>query len=137
MRKALILLAPLLLAGCVDGTASYSIDGNDRAIVMHAQQDRPWDKSLSLQLIAINLPACQRQFDLGKVAADRLDVELYGYADGVFTLQAGSRLWRVETNTCGQLAPASTAGGKPLGAFRLIADKLVFVEAGSTTMASR
>jgi hypothetical protein len=136
MRNTLILLAPMLLSACIDSTANYPIDGKERALVMHAVQDRFWVNEVSLQLIATNLPDCQRRFELGKVPADRLNVELSGNLDGIFTLESGSRTWRVATNSCGELAPAAPGTGKLLGAFRLIADQLVFVEAGSTTLAS-
>jgi hypothetical protein len=39
MRKGLILLAPLLLAGCVNESASYYIDGNEHALTVRAEQD--------------------------------------------------------------------------------------------------
>lgn len=137
MRNALVLLAPLLLSACVDGAAGYLVAGTDRALVVHAQQDYFWSKDVNLDVIASNLPECQRRFSLGKVPSERLDVALYANGNGIFTVQAGERLLRVETSRCGQLATPAAASGTPLGAFRLLADKLVFVEAGSTTMAMR
>jgi hypothetical protein len=137
MPKGLIVLAPLLLAGCVDGSASYIINGNEHALVVRAQQERFWEDLVSLRLIALNLPDCQRQFVLGKLPARELDLELFANEGGIYTLRSGGRAWRVQADTCGELAPPAQVTGRPLGAFRLIADKLVFVEAGSTTMASR
>ncbi|MGZ5199099.1 MAG: hypothetical protein ACXWC4_04950 [Telluria sp.] len=136
MRNAFILLATLLLAGCVDEAASYS-DANDRTLVMHAEQEHFWDRALSLQLVAANLPDCQRQFALGKLPAERVDIMLYANGNGVFTLQSGNQMWRVETNTCGELAAPSAPSGQPLGSFRMLGERLMFVQAGTTTVALR
>lgn len=136
MRNAFILLATLLLSGCVDEAASYS-DANDRTLVMHAEQEHFWDRALSLQLVAANLPDCQRRFALGKLPAERVDIALYANGNGVFTLQSGKQMWRVETTTCGALAPPSAVTGQPVGAFRMLGDRLMFVTTGSTTVALR
>jgi hypothetical protein len=136
MRKAFILLATLLLAGCVDEAASYS-DANDRTLVMHAEQDYFWDKALSLQLVAARLPDCQRQLVLGKLPAERVDIALYANGNGVYTLQSEKQMWRVETSTCDQLTAPAAPSGQPLGAFRMLGDRLVFVQAGTSTVALR
>jgi hypothetical protein len=46
-------------------------------------------------------------------------------------------MWRVETTTCGALAPPSAVTGQPVGAFRMLGDRLMFVTTGSTTVALR
>ena len=38
------LLAPLLLTGCVNDTASYQIEGNDHALTVRVVQDYFWSK---------------------------------------------------------------------------------------------
>lgn len=136
MRNAFILLAPLLLAGCVDEAASYS-DASDRTLVMHVEQAHFWNKALDLQLVAAHLPDCQRLFDLGTLPPERVDIALYSNGDGVYTLQSGKRVWRIETRTCGELAPPAALNGTPVGAFRMLGDRLVFVQAGSTTVVMR
>jgi hypothetical protein len=136
MRNAFILLATLLVAGCVDEAASYS-DANDRTLVMHAEQEHFWDKALSLQLIATNLPDCQHRFALGKLPAERVDIMVYANGNGVYTLESANQMWRVETNTCGALAPPSAPSGQPVGSFRMLGDRLVFVQTGTTTVALR
>lgn len=135
MRNAFILLATLLLAGCVDEAASYS-DANDRTLVMHAEQAHFWDKALDLQLVAAHLPDCQRLFELGTLPPERVDIALYSNGDGVYTLRSGKQVWRIETRTCGELPPGAVSG-TPVGAFRMLGDRLVFVQAGSTTVAMR
>jgi hypothetical protein len=136
MRNAFILLAAAMVAGCVDEAASYS-DANDRTLVMHAEQEHFWDNALSLQLVAANLPDCQRRFALARLPAERVDIMLYANGNGVYTLQAGKQMWRVETNTCGELAPPSAPSGQPVGSFRMLGDRLVFVQTGTTTVALR
>jgi hypothetical protein len=137
MRTPLILLAPLLLAGCVDESASYAIDGNDHALIVRAQQDRFWSDQVSLRVIASRMPDCQRQLALGKVPLADLDIELSANGDNVYTLRAGERQWQVETRGCTQLAaPAQAPAGQVLGAFRLDdRNKLVFEPAASTAAA--
>lgn len=134
MRNPLILLAPLMLAGCVDGAASYYIDGNDHTLTVRAEQPRFWNDEVTLRLIASRLPECQRQLVLGKLPADELEVELFANGDNVYTLRAGERQWRVETQGCTQLAvPAQAPAGRPLGVFRLDGEKkLVFDKAAAT-----
>jgi len=137
MRIPLILLAPLLLAGCVDQSASYAIDGNDHALIVRAEQERFWSDQVTLHVIASRLPDCQRQLALGQVPLADLDVELFANGDGVYTLRAGERQWQVETQGCTQVAaPAQAAAGKALGAFRLDdSRKLVFEPASATAAA--
>lgn len=136
MRKLLIPLAAALLAGCIDNAASYS-DAADHSLSIHAEQAYFWDRALNLELIASSLPGCQRRYPLGKMPADQVNVTLYANGNGVYTLQAGSKLWQVETNTCTELAPPAAANGQAVGTFRMIGNKIVFVQAGSTTMAMR
>ena len=49
MRKPLLLLpslfASLLLAGCVNDSASYQIEGNDHALTVRVLQDYFWSKN--------------------------------------------------------------------------------------------
>ena len=61
-RSLLILATPLLLAGCVNETASYAIDSSDHALTVIVTQDYFWSKQAGLRLIASRLPDCQRQF---------------------------------------------------------------------------
>jgi hypothetical protein len=135
MRKRLILLTPLLLAGCVKESASYYIDGNEHTLTVRAEQERFWRKQVTLRLVAARLPECQRQLVLGQVPLAELDVELFAAGENVYTLRAGDQVWQVETQGCSELpAPAEAELGQPLGAFRLddAGKKLVFEKAVAT-----
>jgi hypothetical protein len=137
MRTPLILLAPLLLAGCVDQSASYAIDGNDHALIVRAEQERFWSDQVTLHVIASRLPDCQRQLALGKVPLGDLEVELFANGDDVYTLRAGEHQWQVDTQGCTQVAaPEQAATAQSLGAFRFDdSKKLVFEPAAATAAA--
>lgn len=123
------LLAPLLLAGCVNDSASYQIEGNDHALTLRVVQDYFWSKEGTLRLTAARLPDCQRQIPLGEVPLSGLEIELFASGPNVYTLRAGEETWQVETGSCTQLeAPeADAVTGQALGAFHLDEHgKLVF-----------
>jgi hypothetical protein len=128
MRKGLILLAPLVLAGCVNESASYYIDGNEHALTVRAQQE----------YFASRLPDCQRQLVLGKLPVRELEVELFASGDNVYTLRAGEQIWQVDTQACAQLPTPAQAMGTPIGAYRLNPRKeLVFEQAAGASPAQQ
>jgi hypothetical protein len=138
MRKGLILLAPLVLAGCVNESASYYIDGNEHALTVRAQQEYFWSKHVTLRLIASRLPDCQRQLVLGKLPVRELEVELFASGDNVYTLRAGEQIWQVDTQACAQLPTPAQAMGTPIGAYRLNPRKeLVFEQAAGASPAQQ
>lgn len=131
MRQALLLLTPLLLAGCVQESASYYYaEGNDHTLTVRAEQEYFWDKSVNIKLMAARMPDCQRQFPLAsKVPIEDATVELFAAPDNVFTIRVGTQAWQIETNTCTQLGdPAPTAYGEPVGVFRIGDDKKMVFE---------
>lgn len=123
------LLAPLLLAGCVNDTASYQIEGKEHALTVRVVQDYFWKKTGTVRLTAARLPDCQRQMELGELSLSGLEIELFASGPNLYTLRAGDDTWQVETQGCSQLeAPeANAVTGQALGAFHLDASgKLVF-----------
>lgn len=128
------LLAPLLLAGCVNDSATYRIDPNDHAITLRVVQDVFWSKQATLRLTAVRLPDCQRQVELGEVALSGLEIELFETSPNVYTLRSGEDTWQVETQNCSQLeAPeAKAVTGQALGVFHLDDDKKLVFEAAET-----
>lgn len=138
MRK-LLLLTPLLaaLAGCVDDTANYQVDGDrDHSLIVRVVQDAFWSKEATLRLFVTRMPDCQRQYVLGKVALSGLEIELFASGPNQYTLRAGDDVWQVETGGCAQLeAPeANAVTGQALGSFHLDeAGKLVFEAAAAGT----
>lgn len=128
MRKALLLLTPLLLTGCLRESASYFVsEGNEHLLTVRAEQDYFWEEAANLKLMVAHMPDCQRQFKLTKVPLDELTVELFGNAENIFTVRVGTQVWQFDSITCTQLAePAPTAYGEPVGVYRLEAGKMVF-----------
>ncbi len=140
MRSTLFLLMPLLLlAGCVNESASYTIDGSDHALTVIVTQDYFWSKQVGLRLIASRLPDCQRQFDLGKTPLANLNVELFSTGDESFLLRSGDEMWQVETSDCKQLPePSDNVQAQPIGVFHMDAKKkLVFEPAEGAVAAAR
>ena len=124
------LLAPLLLAGCVDDSATYYIDGNQHALTVRAMQERFWNKDITLALIATRLPDCQRRIALGKLPLPDVEIELFASGENVYTLRAGEQSWRVETESCSEMEAPEQVTGEPLGVFHLDENKkLVFEKA--------
>ena len=122
-------LAALLLAGCVNDTASYQIEGKDHSLTLRLVQDYFWKNEASLRVTATRMPDCMRQIDLGAVALSGLEIELFASGPNVYTLRAGEDVWRVDTQACAELeAPTANAvTGQALGAFHVDEhDKLVF-----------
>lgn len=127
MRRTLILLTPLLLAGCVNESASYYVDGKEHSLTLRVEQDYFWQEDLTLKLVAARLPDCQRLFTLGQEPPADLAVEVFTSGDNTYTIRAGKQVWMIETNNCTQL-PETTkpAFGEPVGVFKITDDKLVF-----------
>ena len=128
------LLAPLLLAGCVNDSASYRIDSNDHALTLRVVQDYFWSKEGNVRLTAARLPDCQRQMNLGELALSGLEIELFASGPNLYTLRAGEETWQVETQGCTQLeAPeANAVTGQPLGVFHLDENNKLVFEAAET-----
>jgi hypothetical protein len=138
-KRFLPLLLPLLLAGCVNESASYAIGGNDHALTVLVTQDYFWSKQADVRLVASRLPECQRQFDLGRAPVADLNVELFSTGENTFLLRSGDAMWQVETEGCTQLPPPSeNVQAQPIGVFHLDGSKnLVFERADSATASAR
>jgi hypothetical protein len=138
-KRFLPLLLPLLLAGCVNESASYAIGGNDHALTVLVTQDYFWSKQADVRLVAARLPECQRQFDLGRAPVADLNVELFSTGENTFLLRSGDAMWQVETEGCTQLPPPSeNVQAQPIGVFHLDGSKnLVFERADGATASAR
>jgi hypothetical protein len=131
MRRTWILLAPLLLAGCIKDSASYYIDGgNEHTLTVRAEQEYFWKDEVTLTLVTARLPDCQRQIALTTLPSSGMDVELFSVGDNVYSLRSGTELWQVETGNCTRLPePAPNALGEPVGVFKMDGEKMVFEKA--------
>ena len=130
MRK-LLLLTPLLLAGCYNDSATFYADTTqEHTLSIRRQQDYFWSDQGRFTLLATRLPDCQRRIELAELPLEDTDVELYAEGDNRWTLKAGSQVWHVETGTCSLISKDGTATGTKVGDFKAEIDKLTFVEAG-------
>jgi hypothetical protein len=128
MRKILILLMPLMLAACVDDSASYYADGpvGNHALTIHRAQKHFWSKESRVELIMQRLPDCLRRIELTDMPADEVEIELLSGGDNVWTLRSGNGMWQIETQTCTQYADVKGDGGELMGVFRDDGGKFVY-----------
>lgn len=140
MRSPLLLLTPLLLlAGCVNESASYTIAGNsDHAVTVLVSQDYFWSKQVGLHVIASRLPDCQRQFDFGKTPLADLNIELFSTGEETFLLRSGEDMWQFETVNCTQLPePSDNVEAQPIGVFHFDKQKHLVFERAEGSVATQ
>ena len=129
MRKILIPTMALLLAGCVNDSASYYIDGRDHALTLLRAQKYFWSDAATLTLVVARLPECQRRHELTLAPAASVDIDLFAGADASWTLRSTSTLWRVDTATCAISAGGAggaDALGERVGSFKVVDQRLRF-----------
>lgn len=133
-RSTLLLLTPLLLAGCIEQSASYYIDGPNHSLTVRAEQEYFWNKDVVVKLVAAHLPDCQRLFPMTTLPAADFAIELYAGGDNVYSVRVGQQVMRVETQGCTRLTEPTTAElGERLGTFRLDAQKkMIFDKAAGS-----
>ena len=134
----LVLLSSLLLSGCIKQSNSYYLsDERDHALSVRAEQEYLWSKSITLSLVAANLPDCQRAVPLEKIHQDDVAVELFTTGENIFTIRSGEQLVQLDLQSCTQLAePPPTALGQPVGVFFLgSGEKMLFEPAAAAATA--
>ena len=128
-RSKFLLLIPLLLAGCVNTSDSYYIDGPNHSITLRAEQEYFWNDEVMLKMVAARMPDCQRQFPMTTIPVGELDVELFSGGEGVYSMRGGKQVMRIETHTCTRLTePTQEELGERLGTFKLNAEKKMVFE---------
>lgn len=132
-RSILFLLTPLLLAGCIEQSASYYIDGPNHSLTVRAEQEYFWSKDVVVKMVAAHLPDCQRQFPMTTLPAADFAIELYAGGDNVYSVRVGAQVMRIETQGCTRLTEPTTAElGERLGTFRLDGEqKMIFEKAAA------
>lgn len=131
MRKALLTL-PFLLAGCVNDSASYYINGNDNTLTLRVAQEKFWEKRLTVRLLASNMPACQRQLVLGTFPRKGMRIELAAIGDSLYTLSNGEQVWQVDAERCETSELAQAVPGRQLGMFKFTRRQFVFETTGTS-----
>src|SRR5512143_2197230 len=108
MRRAtpavLSLLLPLVLAGCVNDTASYMIDGNRHdAITLTRSQKWFWEDKVILSVIAARQPDCMGGLEIQDVPGNE-PIVLHRapdeYPEPIYILDAGGGHYAISTVSC-------------------------------------
>lgn len=128
MRKALLVLTPLLLAGCVNDAETYYISGNEHSITVRAEQSWFWDEDVTLYATVARQPECQRRFALATLLKKNVQLELYATGENVFTLKTPQEAWTFDTQGCAEVETEDSEG-ELVGTFRLDGSKMVFDQA--------
>lgn len=124
----------LLLAGCLQDTASYQFEEKDHAITLVRNQTWFWQDTVEVTVIALRLPHCNGGLTISDMPVDTR-VSLYRapdeYAEPIFILKAGKRYFAVSTQSCRvqKFDDAPDPLGEKLGVFRVKDDKFQFVPA--------
>lgn len=118
------------IAGCINDSASWLIDGGDHALTLIREQPWFWSDKVDLFVVAARLPECQRRHTLAPGTTARADLDVYQTGNNDFVLKQGERYYRIETRTCTGFAPLDAApgdlGGRR-GSFREQGGRLRFV----------
>jgi hypothetical protein len=126
-RPLLILLSPLLLAGCYSDSATFYADSTrEHTLTVRRQQDYFWSEQGRFTLMAARLPDCQRMIPLGEMPLEDSRFELYAAGDNQWSLRSGSRVWQVETASCALTGEGGQPAGQQVGVFRAERDRMVF-----------
>lgn len=131
-RIAWATLLPLLLAGCVNDTASYLIEGSkEHTIMLHRVQEWLWRDTVSLTVAASRMPECRGGIEIKDVPRSARP-ELYQappeYAEPIYILKIDDRHWAISTLSCRVQAfdEAPARLGTRLGVFEEKAGKFAF-----------
>lgn len=131
-----LLLIPLLplLGGCFQERASYMVAPPEHGITVTRSQDWPWQSSVEVAVVVQRLPECSGGGSIAAVPEDAA-LTLYRapdeYAEPIFMLQAGERVFAVSTLSCRMQAFAAAPAnlGQRLGSFAVRDGRFQFVPA--------
>jgi hypothetical protein len=132
--RAAAFLAVLLLAGCVNDSASYLIEGNQEHITLVRSQDWFWQDTVTLSVTVTRMPECRGGMAVKDVPR-RAAMDLYwaptAYAEPLYILHAGTGYYAISTAGCRVQPFKQTPGnpGPPVGSFREQDGKFRFVPA--------
>lgn len=129
MRKALLLLPSLLLAGCVDDSSTYFISGNEHSITVRAEQSYFWDDDVTLYATVSRKPQCTRKFPLATLLKGEVQLELYATGEAIYTIKTPKEAWTFDTLSCAETETSDDDPGELVGTYRLDGDKMVFDDA--------
>ncbi|MBI4988507.1 MAG: hypothetical protein HZC23_06755 [Rhodocyclales bacterium] len=143
MKVCAALLLPLLLAGCLNDTASLRLGGNDHALTLQARQPYFWSQAVEVDAVMSRQPDCHRRSRLDGVKLADVNVDVYRpdageYAEPILILKQGANFYAISTANCEMQkfkAPPAKAGAR-LGAFQREGEKLKFVASPAAPVAA-
>lgn len=103
MKRLYFLLLPvaMLLAGCENNAASYSIDeSKNHSISLVREQNLPWLGEVHQRLVVARFPECQRRFDIAASGAEMARLDLYEVAPLLYAAQQGQAWYALGTEQC-------------------------------------
>ena len=117
------------LAGCGSDTASFMVDGSDKAVTLERIKEYPWS-DWALELVVRNDPDCQRRHKLKPTGSDAPKIELFTPEPYVFIIRQGKRWYVAEMKTCQLQAfkEQPPEPGTPVGMFQEKDGVLRFVQ---------
>ena len=136
-RLWLLPATTLLLAGCLNGTASLRLGGNDHALTLQARQPYFWSQAVELEAVMSRQPNCHRRSrldgtTLGEVVVDVFRPDAGEFAEPILILRQGAGFYAISTANCEMQkfkAPPAKPGTR-LGTFQRDGEKgLKFVAA--------
>jgi hypothetical protein len=130
MIRLCIAVLALVLSGCAKEPAAYLISGSDIAITVERIKPNFWSSGWELDLIARQHPSCQRRHHLKPTKSDKVKVEVYTPARGVFILRQGKRWYVTDLRTCAMepFADPPPEPGELVGTFMEKDGEFKFVE---------
>jgi hypothetical protein len=135
--RALLIAAALPMAGCVQDTASYQIDGDrNHSVIVMRSQNLPWSREIAVAVTAARQPDCLGGLDIAG-ATRETELVLHRapeeYAEPIFILAVGNDRYAVSTQSCRvqrfKEAPADL--GPVIGQFKEVDGKFQYVAAGT------
>jgi hypothetical protein len=143
-RLWLLPATTLLLAGCLNGTASLRLGGNDHALTLQARQPYFWSQAVELEVVMSRQPDCHRRSHLdgatlGDVGVDVFRPDPDEFAEPILILKQGAAFYAISTANCEMQkfkAPPDKPGTR-LGTFQREGEKgLKFAAAPATPAAN-
>lgn len=123
-HKTALAAIALLLAGCVDQSASVALDSGARVLTLNVRRDAPWIDRTDVEIVASALPACQRRTRLEAVPGRDLRLEVFRapeavYAEPILILREGARYYALGLENCEvqRFSAPPRRLGQPVGAF--------------------
>lgn len=136
VRTGLLLPLPLLLAGCLNDTASLRLGGNDHALTLQVRQPYFWSQAVEVDAVMSRQPDCHRRSRIDGVTLADINVDVHRpdageFAEPILILKQGARFYAISTANCEMQkfkAPPEKSGTR-LGTFQREGGKLKFVAA--------